>query len=230
VWPKLLYSFSSIKELRDYSKDSKIFNSKKEIRSTAKIAVIDDEKLRARPNLETYGYNITEFPDIRSINEVSDFDVILCDLMGIGKNFDQSVGGASIIREIKENFPTKVVIAYTGARSNAAESTVAKEFADGFIKKDAEISKLVERLDEAIEAASDPYRRWIVARQGLIDEEVDIRRIVELESAYVRSVKSSDSSFKDLVEVSTKMDISGHAKSIIQNLISSAIYSFIFGE
>src|SRR5690606_38120807 len=104
--------------------------------------------------------------------DVADYDIILCDLMGVGVNFDQSIGGASIIREIKENYPTKYVIAYTGARANASESNAAKEFADDFLKKDAEISTWVERLDEAIEFSSNPYERWLVTRQSLISDEV----------------------------------------------------------
>lgn len=230
MWIKRLYSFRSANEIRDYAKTRRAFKGKGEVRSAINIAVIDDEKLQARPNLTTYGYRITELPDIRSVLEIEKYDVVLCDLMGVGKNFDQSIGGSSIIREIKQNYPTKVVIAYTGARANTTEAITAKEFADDFLKKDAEISKWVEKLDEAIEVASDPYKRWIVARQGLIDEEVDIRVIVELESAYVNSILGKDDNFSKLRELSRNLELGSHAKSIIQGLISSAIYAILFGN
>ncbi|HEV7335359.1 MAG TPA: response regulator [Bosea sp. (in: a-proteobacteria)] len=230
MWFKRLYSFSSILDLRDYAKGKRYSKIKNDIRSSVKIAIIDDQKFLARPNLSTYGYNIVELPDIRSVTEIKDFDIILCDLMGVGKSFDQAIGGASIIKEIKQNYPTKIVIAYTAARANTSEASVAKEFADDFLKKDTEISKWVERLDDAIEVASDPYRRWLVARQGLLDEEVDIRRLVELESAYVKSVLDSDKSFSKLTEAMAAMNLGTHASGIIQGLVSSAIYSLIFSK
>lgn len=225
-----LNRYSSVLELRDYVKINKITKKKMEIRKSVRIAVIDDEKFLARSNLETYGYNISEFQDIKSISDIEGFDIVLCDLMGVGLNFDSAIGGASIIREIKDNYPTKFVIAYTGARANSAEANAAREKADDFLKKDAEISKWVDKLDSAIEVAVDPYERWIIARQGLIDNEVDIRRILELESGYVRSIKRKDGSFDELNKAVEKMDLGGHAKGIIQGLISSAIYTLVFGS
>ena len=229
MWPKGLNSYSSVLEIHDYAKSNRISKTMAQVRPTVKIAIIDDEKFQARPNLSSYGYDISEFPDLRSVSEVKDFDIIFCDLMGVGKNFDNVLGGASIIKEIKINYPNKYVIAYTGARSNSTEASSAKEYADEFLKKDAEITTWVERLDGAIEFASDPYERWLIARQGLIDAEVDIRRIVEFESAYVKSIQSKDSTFSDLKALLSRTDLGGNAKAIIQGLVSSAIYALIFG-
>jgi CheY-like chemotaxis protein len=133
LFPKSINAYSSVLELRDHSKGRKASLSQKEIRSNIHIAVIDDEKFKPHGNLTNYGYKIQELPDIKSLDQVTDFDVILCDLMGVGQNFDQAIGGASIIREIKENYPTKFVIAYTGARANTMEASAAKEFADDFL-------------------------------------------------------------------------------------------------
>ncbi|GLQ06061.1 hypothetical protein GCM10007924_12820 [Sneathiella chinensis] len=204
--------------------------SQQELRGSTRIAIIDDEKFKAYNNLTTYGYNIKELPDITSLDQVVGFDIILCDLMGVGQNFDSSIGGASIIREIKENYPTKFVIAYSGARGNSAEANAAKRYADEFIKKDEEITKWVEKLDRAIEFSSDPYQRWLVTRQGLIDHEVDIRRIVELESAYVEAIKNHDQDFSKVKKMLETIDIGGNAKGIVQSLIASAIYSIIFAS
>ena len=193
--------------------------SPKDIRSSVKIAIIDDEKFKAHANLTTYGYKIQELPDIKSLDDISDFDVIICDLMGVGQNFDKSIGGASVIKEIKDNYPTKYVIAYTGARSNTPEANVAKQFSDDFIKKDDDITKLVSKLDEAIDIASDPYERWLITRQGLIDLEIDLRKILELESAYVEAIDSNDREFSEVKAILRGADLGGHAKGIIQSLI-----------
>lgn len=228
MWPKGLNSYSSILELRDYARIYKSSKTRNQIRASVKIVIIDDEKFPAFSNLSTYGYNISELPDIRSVSEVEKFDVVLCDLMGVGSSFDKNLGGASIIREVKRNYPTKFVVAYTGARSNSAEASAAREFADEFIKKDTEITKWVEKLDDIIDIAVDPYEMWTIARQGLIDNETDIRRIVELESAYVQSVKKKDQNFSAVKKILGGIDLGGNAKGIIQGLISSAIYALVF--
>ncbi|QRZ15730.1 hypothetical protein JWJ88_15580 [Paracoccus methylovorus] len=204
--------------------------SPKDIRSSVKIAIIDDEKFKAHANLTTYGYKIQELPDIKSLDDISDFDVIICDLMGVGQNFDKSIGGASVIKEIKDNYPTKYVIAYTGARSNTPEANVAKQFSDDFIKKDDDITKLVSKLDEAIDIASDPYERWLITRQGLIDLEIDLRKILELESAYVEAIDSNDREFSEVKAILRGADLGGHAKGIIQSLIASGIWAIVFAS
>jgi len=229
-WPIFgLYSYRSVLELRDHVKLAKSSRKIKDLRPSISIMIIDDEKFQANTNLTTYGYNIREVPDINSVTDVEQFDIVLCDLMGVGKRFDHTLGGASIITEIKKNYPTKYVVAYTGARANSTEATVARSHADAFIKKDAEIAKWVEKLDEIIEEVADPYEKWLLARQGLIDNEIDLRNIVQLESAYVESIMSKDKSFTSIQRILDKVELSGNAKAIIQGLISSAIYTWMFG-
>ncbi|MBY5935181.1 hypothetical protein KUV51_19400 [Tateyamaria omphalii] len=198
-----------------------------DLRSAVKIAVIDDEKFQPYSNLKSYGYDITLLHDISNTAEVSGYDIVLSDLMGVGAHFDQRIGGASLIKEIKTNYPTKIVIAYTGARANSAEAIAAKEYCDHFLKKDEDLTAWSEMLDAYVKQVMDPYIMWLNAREGLLDQEIDIRDIVKLEDAYVRSVQTQDADFKLLSQVLSKVNVSGHAKGIVQSLIASAIYSLI---
>lgn len=229
MWPKFLYSYRPIQDVRDVARTMLSSKSKKDLRSTVRIAVVDDEKFLPFSNLSSYGYNITELPDIKSIAEVESYDIVLCDLMGVGLHFDKSLGGASIISEIKKNYPTKFVVAYSGARANSAEAVAARGVADEFIKKDADISRWVEKLDGMIATVIDPYAMWLVARQGLIDNEIDIRRIVQLEDAYVSSIIKRDVSFGLVKGILNNSDIGSSAKGIVQGLISSAIFELVAG-
>ena len=223
-----LNSYRSVLELRDYAKKHRLNQTQAGIRGAVKVAVIDDEKFQPFANLKSYGYDITLSPDISKISDIQGYDIVLSDLMGVGAHFDQSIGGASLIREIKANYPTKIVIAYTGARANSAEAIAAKEHCDHFLKKDADLTEWSEMLDEYVEQVIDPYIMWISARDGLLDQEIDLRDIVKLEDAYVRSVLSQDADFKLLEAALSKISISGHAKGIIQSLIASAIYGMLF--
>lgn len=223
-----LNKYKSVLELRDYAKRHKLSKTQADIRAAVKIAVIDDEKFQAQSNLKSYGYDITLLPDIAKISEVEGFDIVLSDLMGVGTHFDTSIGGASLIKEIKASYPTKIVIAYTGARATTNEAITAKEYCDHFLKKDADLTEWSEMLDAYVAQVVDPYTMWIRARDGLLDLEIDLRDILRLEDAYVRSVQSKDVDFKTLKQVLDKADVSGHAKGIIQSLAASAIYALIF--
>jgi CheY-like chemotaxis protein len=228
MWPKNLKKYHSILELRDYSKKVKVDFKRNELRAKVKIAVIDDDSFKPRSNLENYGFQFDELQDIKSIEKVMPYDIVICDLMDVGVNFDAAAGGASIIGEIKRNFPAKFVIAYTGARANSPEANSAKEFADLYLRKDIEISKLVSELDDAIDYSLDPYDKWIITRQGLIDLDIDIREIVKLEDAYVVSVKEKDASLSKFQAAVRTAGISGHAKAIAQGLTASVIYGILF--
>lgn len=221
--------YRSAEELRDFYAAFRATKKPIDIRGSIAIAIIDDEKFDARSNLESYGYRVHELQDLRSVREIEDFDIILCDLMGVGMSFDAAYGGASIIREIKANYPTKIVIAYSGARANTAEAQSAKQHADSFLRKDTDMSAWITELDAAIDGVLDPYVRWTTARQELIDRSVRLSYVVELEDAYVSSILKKDSNLSAFKSVAERADIGGNAKGIIQGFIASAIYSVIFG-
>jgi len=223
-----LNSYKSALEIRDFAKKHKLNKTQADLRGAVKIAVIDDEKFQPLANLKSYGYNITLFDDISKISEVEGFDIVLSDLMGVGANFDKTIGGASVIKEIKANYPTKIVIAYTGARANSGEAIAAKDHCDHFLKKDADLTEWSEMLDAFVQQVIDPYTMWLNARDGLLDLELDLRDVLKLEDAYVRSVLSQDKDFKSIHQVLSKADISGNARGIVQGLIASAIYGLIF--
>ncbi|WP_420024759.1 hypothetical protein ACN9JG_22875 (plasmid) [Cereibacter azotoformans] len=228
MWLKTLSKYQSVLEIRDFSKKSKAKFNRKELRAKVKIGVIDDDSFKPRANLENYGFQFDELQDITSIDKVIPYDVVICDLMDVGVNFDAAAGGASIIQEIKRNFPAKFIIAYTGARGNSPEASSAKEFADLFLKKDILISDLVSELDQAIDYSLDPYEKWVITRQGLIDLDIDIREVVKLEDAYVSSVKEEDANLSKFQSAIKGAGISGHAKAIAQSLVASVIYGILF--
>lgn len=225
---KPLSLYKPISAVRDTKKNQQLAKKNSEIRAAVRIVVVDDEKFTPRKNLESYGYVIAELPDITSIERVADYDIVLCDLMGVGQHFDQTLGGASLIKEIKESYPTKYIIAYTGARANAAEAKAALEYADKFLKKDVDISTWVSELDAAIDYVTDPYERWLAVRKSLLSAEIDLHHLVKLEDAYVQSILSKDTSFSSFLSIQRRLDLKGNSKGVLQGLISTGIYSLIF--
>lgn len=194
-------------------------------RQKIKIAVIDDQPFEARINLRNYGYNIIEQGDIKKLNEIEEYPIILCDLMNVGLNFDNDAQGASIIKEIRRNYPAKFIAAYSGSSATSNQAQRAKQYADIFIKKDSEIESWVEKLDDLIFNATDPRQVWLRTRTAMINEQVDTRTILLLEDAYVRSVTGANPNLSPLRELISKENIGSAAKNIIYGLASSAIFA-----
>lgn len=227
--PWSLNSYRSALEIKNFASDYRRTVNRTELRSSISIVIIDDQKFNAYKNIQTHGYRVTELHDIDSIGEVERYDIVLCDLMGVGSRFDPRLGGASIIKEISINYPTKFIIAYSGATDNARETSVAREYSDEFLQKDSDITDWIKVLDHYTEIISDPYEMWRITRDELIDQETDLREILKIESAYVDAILTKDQKFTKMKSVLEKADLSGNAKGIGQSLIASSIFEFILG-
>lgn len=198
-------------------------------RKLVNIAVIDDQPFEAGVNLRNYGYEITEIGDVKNILEVRDYPIVLCDLMDVGLHFDKTNQGASIIGEIRKNYPSILIAAYTGSAVSGEPARRARQLSDGFIKKDAEIETWVAELDQLITIATDPKAIWYRTRSALINEELNSRVVLELEDAYVKSILEKDSDFGHLKSVISKRSIKNSASNIIHGLAASTIFRVIVG-
>ena len=168
--------------------------------------------------------------DIKSVNEVLKYDVVLCDIMGVGKYLDPRLQGASIIAEVRRSFPEKYVIAYTGAALNQVAARQANALADDTLKKDADIEDWIGLLDKYMNASQDPFKVWIRIRSTLIDRGVDTKDVLCLEDAYVRSIKKGDAHFIRLTKQADKLRLRDDVRSIINGIISSIAFSYMFGS
>lgn len=200
-----------------------------EIRDKIPIAVIDDEPFSPEVNLRSHGYNITQIGDIKKVQEVSKYSIILCDLMGVGKHFDENQQGASLIREIRVNFPSIIVVAYSGSSLGSTPARSAKLFADSTVKKDVDISEWRDVLDPLVGRAADPGFMWQRTRLRLTEMGVDTKSILMLEDAYVRTIINKDRSGKPIEETLNKTGLSNDIRNILVNLTASAIFKIITG-
>lgn len=225
----LLNFLSSNDELRGFHERKVSPRPRNLRRQNVGIAVIDDEPFAPQTNLNSYGFNVVPIGDLRAVDGIAPYDIVLCDLMGVGQHFDGKLQGASIIREIKRVYPEKYVIAYTGAAMNAGIARQATEAADDIVRKDVDIDDWVQTLDHYTDLAQDPYEIWLRIREGLTDRGADTKDIILLEDAFVRSVMNGDARFSDLGKVSTGTALKEDVKSIVHGLISSAAIAFVFG-
>jgi CheY-like chemotaxis protein len=225
----LILSLSFLKtnrQLADYYRDRIVTRDIRERRKSVSICVIDDQPFAPQTNLSNYGYRIEAIGDIKTIEEISAYDLILCDIIGVGRHFDERLQGASVIAEIKRCHPDKVIVAYTGAALNQLAAKSANYLADDLIKKDADIEDWIQRLDSYTEMLLDPHATWQRIRQDLVRREVDTKDILIIEDGYVRSILAKGSS-SVMNRALSKTGVRQDVRSIITGVISSAAYAYI---
>lgn len=199
----------------------------RERRGKVPIAVIDDEPFAAQQTLTNHGYDIRQIGDIKNLSEIDDFNVILCDLRGVGRNFDNKNQGAYLIDEIKRNHPEKFVIAYTGGAQDDDMARRANRSADVFLRKDADIEEWRDKLDEFIDRLCNPIIVWRRQRDALVRNNVSTMDILKLEDAFVRTIERKDVSI--FAGVSKGYEIKQDARAIAQSLVASGIFELIIG-
>jgi hypothetical protein len=221
-----LFSYHEIGELEGYQRNASARQTDLDRRSQVPIAVIDDEPFRHETKLRNNGYNINFLGDIVKISDISDYNIILCDLRGVGIHLNEAQQGGYLIDEIKRNHPEKFVIAYTGG-AKPEIIDLARESADVFLKKDAELGEWRDNLDRMIRFLTNPVSVWKRQRVALVDGDVPTLDILKLEDAYVRSVtQKTDSPYRNVVNnLPAKADMRG----IAQSLIASGIFRLVIG-
>lgn len=222
-----LFSYHEIGELqRDQNYASAIRNDR-DRRKRIPIAIIDDEPFAAQQTLTNHGYNVMPLGDIKNLNEINEYNIILCDLRGVGRHFDGKHQGAYLIDEIKRNHPEKFVVAYTGGAQDDDMAIKANRAADIFIKKDADIEEWRDKLDDLIDRLSNPIIVWRRQRDALVKNNVSTLDIIKLEDAFVKSITARDPTiFRRRIE---KFDMTSDARSIAQSLVASGIFALLTG-
>jgi hypothetical protein len=203
----------------------------RERRAKVLIGVIDDAPFAPKQNLENTGYRVSYLGDRQSISAVQNSHIVLCDLQGVGKALDPNKQGAFFIDEIRRNYPEKFVIAYTGGGMNLNISRDALRSADSFMRKDANMDEWRDKLDEMIVALLDPYKVWQRQRMALVGKGIDTLSILQIEDAYVSSVKNkqpADSS--NFVRRINSSSTSGDVRAVLQSLVASGLYSILTGN
>lgn len=224
-----LQFFKSNSDIRDFLRSRVRFENQHARRAAVKIAAVDDAPFAPQTNLQSYGYQITPIGDVKQLSELENYNIVLCDLMGVGLHFDAKKQGASIIAEIKNNYPQKIVIAYTGASMSAPVARSAAESADRILKKDIDIEEWTSVLDAYVDEAIDPFIIWNKTRLRLVELNTDTKAILSLEDAYVRSILAKDASFPAVRNYLSSSSVGSDVRGIMQGLIASLIFKAIFG-
>lgn len=155
-------------------------------RENIRICVIDDEGFDINM-LYDLGYkNIRKKMQFESIDEYKEYDIILCDVEGIGGNVDMDRQGLAVAEQIKNVYPEKVVLLYSG--KNIETFGEMPKVIDGYLRKQSSMSELAKSLDVYYRKSIDPVNVWQNTRNEMLNSKISTKTIAFLEDRYCRSL------------------------------------------
>jgi hypothetical protein len=194
-------------------------------RHIVSICIIDDEPFSYADLLTKHDFNIRELGDINDIKAVESYDIVLCDIKGVGKSFGSHFEGGHIIEEIKKLYPSKVLVAYSGQQFDPTFNKFY-QLADFSVKKDISSDEWIAKLDDSIKLVKDPVYQWKKIRENIIKLDISAYHLLKLEDEFVNKMMGNIKNFpsKKLLK-----SLPADVRTIILNFISSLIFKIIVG-
>lgn len=195
-------------------------------RQQVPILIIDDDKFEYQGILQNHEFSITHVEDIDAIDFVHNYEIILCDINGVGKKFGSKYDGAYIISEIRKKYPFKYIIAYTGHTHDPSYTKHLRK-ADTVVNKDIASDEWVEELDSAIDHIVNPITKWTRIRDFLISHEIELETVTKLEDEYVRIILSGGN-ISNFPKKKTTKNLPEDVRAILNSFTASVIFKLIF--
>lgn len=199
-----------------------------QLRKKINIVAIDDREFPPENNLRNSGFLIQVLNDIKNVSEVENFHIILCDLNNIGTDLSVDTQGAYVIEEIKSRYPEKIVIAYTAASVSSRLLSKAREYSDGYVKKDISIDEWRDLLDEKIRGLANPIEAWKAERIRLLTLGMELHELMPIEQAFLSNISKDKESLKTAVESEVKKQNSNNWNGEITRFLLSKSLDFAF--
>ena len=196
-----------------------------QLKRNTEILVIDDDEFVYLESLKKIEYHIEHRTDIQGLKDVAEYDIILCDIRGVGKFLRSPYEGAYLVKQIKEKYPNKIVISYT-ANDYDPKFQEYLAYADATIPKGTALEDWDAMLTQMLNELVDPVKQWEKARNALLAAGVSTVMVAQYESQYVKAVKNGDyNSLKDVYINSKKP-----GKDIMISLLSMIFKALGIGK
>ena len=192
----------------DYLENNKVTidNVSLKDRKNIKILFIDDEGFDIEP-LKRIGFlDVSKQYEYTQIDDYEKYDIIFCDINGIGKEIDEKYQGAALAKIIKSTYPDKVIIIFS-AKQQYLDMHEFGKYVDETIAKNIQISDLTTLIDKYIKKLSDPVEYWKETRRKLLLQGVSTKTVCELEHYYVKSFKDKKGYINDIKKISKGISI-----------------------
>lgn len=195
------------------------------IRDKFKILVYDDMGF---PNIDAFrneGYIIQCNKHFEDLASASEYPIVICDIKGVGTQYDPDKGGAYVLRELRKKYPFKQYAAYSGFMYDL---DIMKELKGvPIIPKTTNTDTWRQNLDELIRRAADPIENWKSIRTFLLEKDVPLIEVLKMENVFVDAFLNKNNKISDFPSKKDFPDISQDIRAIINNLIAAGIVKLI---
>ena len=189
------------------------------IKKLTEILVIDDKEFGYLDALRKHEFSIQQKFDLTHLSDAAEYDIILCDIRGVGKFLESDYEGANLIKALKTKYPNKIILAYTANEYDASFQKYL-DYADGIVPKGAYgLEDWVSLLEETLNDCADPVKQWERTRKLLLKSNVSTIDVAKYESQYVKAIENS--SFESFEKLYAKKKNTGD--KIMIDLVSSVI-------
>ena len=193
------------------------------IKKLTEILVIDDKEFGFLDALRKHEFSIQQKYDLTHLSDAAEYDIILCDIRGVGKFLESDYDGANLIKALKTKYPNKIILAYT---ANDYDASFQKylDYADGIVPKGTYgLDDWVSLLEETLNDCADPVKQWERTRKLLLKANVSTIDVAKYESQYVKAIMNG--SFESFKKLYGKKKHVGD--NIMIDLVSSVIAKMI---
>lgn len=162
-----------------------------ELVQRTRIVVIDDD-ISGFPLevLQKQGYSIDHWPDVEDLQKLENgfYDIIILDIVGVGRKLDEENEGAAVLKHLKEINPFQVVVAYS-AQSHEPERISFFQLADQFVPKTTSAINWKEIIDDLMSSKLTVGHFWSVLESLLKTKGVSSKQIEKVEKKLISASK-----------------------------------------
>ncbi|MDZ7854845.1 hypothetical protein [Sphaerotilus sp.] len=171
-----------------------LFDDNRQIR----VAIIDNDQFYWIDAIRQMGCKVEYFSDytkpltqsnqkIKPI-DLSSYDLVICDLHGVGEQLYPGLGGVGVLMELRNKNPLQVIVAYTGDPGEVVKRTKKKDIVDATFCKDWSPEDFLFNLDELLKIYKLPKYRWEFIRKRLSYLEVPGGKVEAVRQKYVENI------------------------------------------
>lgn len=191
-----------LKTMNDYSYQNELDLTAR--RNLVRICFIDDEGYPNVDRLKAIGYyNIDVKYNFERIEDYKEYDIIFCDLEGVGKHMDSTLQGLWIAEEIKNQYPNCEVFIYSG---NDVDDYGELPTNIKYVPKQTNIRELSNIIDYTCGSLWDPHKAWERIYQRMLNEKIPSKIIALLEDEFVNSLENKTNNFVNSDKKETLME------------------------
>lgn len=190
-------------------------------RNKVKILIVDDDVFNHEERLRRLGFNILKYDDIESLEGVEAFQIVICDVKGVGKKFGSSLEGAFVLNQLKQAYPMKEYAVYSSSLYNPEMTSALQGIS--IIKKDQPSDEWCNDIDSLIRNVTNPKLIWQKIAIKMIENNIPTSVIRKVEHEYVECVRDKAGDFTGFPSKHCLSDVESDVSGIVHSLIAGIV-------